>query len=78
MNGREIFLRRAESQHWPGSCCNNWRNKVNALGGNTRHEKMFSSRFISTGLAQFDGEIGISLVPLQKEIQNSNDLLCGL
>lgn len=32
INGREVFLWRSESQHWPGSCCNNWRNKVNADG----------------------------------------------
>lgn len=33
MNGRKISLRRSESQHWPGSCCNNWRNKVNVEWG---------------------------------------------
>lgn len=32
MNGRKVSLRRSESQHWPGSCCNNWRNRVNAGG----------------------------------------------
>lgn len=50
MNGRKIFLRRSESQHWPVSCCNNWRNKVNAgevgwggSGGAEDMRKMFSS-----------------------------------
>lgn len=50
MNGRKIFLRRSENQHWRGSSCNNWRNKVNAavegLGGGVGgggHGKMFSS-----------------------------------
>lgn len=44
MNGHKIFLRPSESQHWPGSCRNNWLNKVNALrGGSERDGNVFDT-----------------------------------
>lgn len=38
MNGHKVFLGPSESQHWPGSCRNNWLNKVNALRGGSERE----------------------------------------